>query len=716
MTKSLNSSIQYLKGIGPQRAKIFSKLGIETIKDLLYYFPRIYQDRTEIRSIFSLKEGEKETICGVVIRHLKSSFPRKKIKVTKVVIGDDTGIITLSFFNQPYIEKYLPIGSKIVASGIVRRYRQALQMSNFEYEMLEKEDEFIHNKRIVPIYRLTSNIPSYWQRFLRKTIKSVGDLYLSEIEETLPEYILKEHFLIDLKTALQDIHFPANWSMYKKAKERLVFEELFYLQLAFGYLRHKVKQEELGIKYLVNQDELNSFYSLFPFSLTSAQNKVIKEIIIDLQSSFPMCRLIHGDVGSGKTVVAIISSLIAIKNGYQVAFMVPTEVLAEQHYLNIKKFLKETEVKVALLTSSVKGKIRREILQELKSGQTKLILGTHSLIQKGVSYHRLGLCIIDEQHRFGVMQRLSLQKKGQDQKKPDILVMSATPIPRTLALTLYGDLDISTISELPPNRQEIRSFCRSEDDLNKIYEFMKKEISKGRQAYLVYPLVEESKELNLKSATKMVEELQKEVFKEFKLGLLHGRMKVSEKEEVMNKFKDQEIDILVSTTVIEVGIDIPNATVMLIEHAERFGLSQLHQLRGRIGRGENKSYCLFITKKHIAAEVNSSSFKEKEFDLNQIDAIKRLKTMIGTNDGFKIAEVDFEIRGPGEFFGTRQHGLPELRLANIIRDVDYLKKAKSQVDRLFTLDPLLQKEENQRLIQNLKSSYLPYLEKDLLLE
>ncbi|MDI6785525.1 MAG: ATP-dependent DNA helicase RecG [bacterium] len=718
MTKSqsLDIPIQYLKGIGPKKAKVFSKLGLKTIEDLLYYFPRTYQDRTQIKPIFNIKTGEKETICGIVLRHLKSAFPRKRIKINKVIIGDGTGVVSLLFFNQPSIEESLPVERKIIAYGMIRKYRQEYQMSNFEYEIFDKEEDFIHNKRIVPIYHLMARLPSNWQRVIRKTIKSVCDLYLDRIKETLPKYILKKYSLLDIIETLQNIHFPKNWTIYKEAKKRLIFEEFFYLQLALGYIRHRIKKEEFGIKYSINGDMLTSLYKIFPFPLTNAQIKSIEEISQDMQSSFPMCRLIHGDVGSGKTVVAIIAFLIAAYNKYQVAFMVPTEILAEQHYLNIKKLLADRNIRIALLTSSKKGKIRKEILQNLAIGKIDIIIGTHSLIQKDVVYNKLGLCIIDEQHRFGVMQRLTLQKKSQSEKKPDILVMSATPIPRTLALTLYGDLDISTISELPPNRKEIMNFCRSEKDLPNIYDFIKKEIQEGRQAYIVYPLVDESKEINLKSATKMVEKLQKEVFKNCHLGLLHGKMKVSEKDEIMTKFKNKKIDILISTTVIEVGIDVPNATIMIIEHAERFGLSQLHQLRGRIGRGEYKSYCIFIANPQMAKAVNSSSFIKEEYDENLIDTIKRLRTIVSTCDGFKIAEADFEIRGPGEFFGEKQHGLPKLKLSNFIRDVEWLKTSRKEVDEIFKDDPLLKKDKNQELFNNFKNNYLPYLEKDLLLE
>jgi ATP-dependent DNA helicase RecG len=701
LLNDLNMPVKYLKGVGEKRAKILASLGISQLKDLLEYYPRIYQDRRHIKPIFNLSDGERETLQGTIIGYKKSRLPKRKIDLLKVVISDGTAYASLLFFNQPKVEKFLTQGLKLVVSGRIRRFRGEIQITDFEYEILSNEDdELIHHNRIVPIYPLTQDVsPSIAQKLVRTAIKKALDTYADKIIEILPANILSKYKLPDIKFALNNIHFPDTWTAYKSAKNRLIFEEFFLLQLALGMTKKKIEEEKC-IKFHTDFKLLTSFVKSLPFSLTQAQRRVIKEIISDMKSEKPMNRLIHGDVGSGKTLVATCAAIIAYENGYQTAIMTPTEILAEQHYLNIHRLLSDFGINVALLTSSTKKSEKEDTLSQIKAGKVNIVIGTHALIQEGVEFKNLGLCVIDEQHRFGVMQRAELKNKAKEACKgvcPDVLVMTATPIPRTLALTLYGDLDVSIIDELPPNRQKIITKCRSEKDLPKIYAFIKDEIKKGRQVYLVYPLIEESEELELKAATKMFEELQKKDFPEFKLGLLHGQLKTDEKDKVMKSFQDKEIDILVSTTVIEVGIDIPNATIMLIEHAERFGLAQLHQLRGRVGRGKEKSYCILVTKKGIADLVNSDLpiDVQEDPDSSILKGAKRLKTMCDTSDGFKIAEVDLEIRGTGEFFGTRQHGMLKLKLANIIYDVKWLELARKEAFSILDKDPFLKDTKNQ---------------------
>lgn len=694
----LNMPVQYVKGVGEKRAQILNRLGIYTVANMLEYYPRDYQDRSNIKQIFKVKDGEKETLSGVVIEHRQSQFPRKRLTFTKILISDGTGIISLLFFNQHKIEKYLPVGTNLIVSGRVKRYMADLQLTDFEYEVMNnQEDELLHNKRIVPIYPLTQDVlPSNAQRLIRGVMKRVLDEYGQRIFDPLPQSILNKYRLIDIKTALNNIHFPENLEIYKRAKNRLVFEEFFLFQLALGVIKQGVNKTEIGIAFQTSGQLMSKFIDSLPFLLTNAQQRVIKEILVDISKQKPMHRLIHGDVGSGKTIVAIAIALVVCENGYQTAIMVPTEILAEQHYLNIHRILSKLDIKITLLTSSLRKKEKEQALIQIATGEANIIIGTHALIQEGVQFHQLGFCVIDEQHRFGVIQRGILQKKAKmvcHGKTPDVLLMTATPIPRTLAMTLYGDLDISCINEMPPNRQPVITKCRSEKDLFKIYEFIKDESKKGHQTYIVYPLIDESEELNLKAATKMFISLQKEAFPNLRLGLLHSKIKTEEKDQIMNAFYQGEIDVLISTTVIEVGIDVSNATVMLIEHAERFGLAQLHQLRGRIGRGIDKSYCILLTKPQIADIVNSG----RKIDIGNankdatsfLNGAKRIDTMCATSNGFEIAEVDLEIRGPGEFFGTKQHGGWRLKLANIVYDANWLTIARKEAFKLLDTDPTL---------------------------
>ncbi|MBI4752770.1 ATP-dependent DNA helicase RecG [Candidatus Desantisbacteria bacterium] len=688
----LNDPIQYLKGVGEAKAKKFACLGIKTIYDLLTYYPRDYQDRSKVNRIFSLQNGQRETFSGIVIGHTNAAFHHKGIKLTKTCVSDGTGYVYLLFFGGYSMDKILPPRTKVFVTGRIRRYQGEIQVTDFEYEIIdEKERELLHTNRIVPIYSLTEKVSaSIGQRMIRQAVQQALEKFCN-IKDMLPAEILLRQQLSDYYTALKNIHLPESQEEYKKARNRLVFNEFFLLQLAFGISQKKIATTEAGIRYFICGKLVDTFINSLPFTLTEAQKRVIKEILDDMSQPVPMNRLIHGDVGSGKTVVAACAALIACENGYQTAFMSPTEILAEQHFLTLSRLLKPLEIRLGVLTSSTKKSQKDKLLALTKEGKIDILIGTHALIQDAVIFKQLGLCIIDEQHRFGVVQRAALKEKARDKDNQtimsDILVMTATPIPRTLALTLYGDLSTSVIDELPPSRLPVITRCRSEQSMDKIFSFIRQEVSDGRQAYIVYPLIEESEEMDLKAAVTMFEELKK-VFPEFQLGLLHGQMKVQEKDETMTAFYNHQINILVSTTVIEVGIDVANATIMLIEHAQRFGLAQLHQLRGRVGRGSNKSYCILMATEKIANMVNSN------IPLNQMDdtifkGAKRLQTMCETNDGFKIAEVDLEIRGPGEFFGTRQHGMPELKLANIIYDVQLLESARKEAFALLKNDPFL---------------------------
>lgn len=667
----LDIPIRYVRGIGPRRAELLKRIGIETLEDALYYLPRRYEDRRSFKKIAELNSNSLVTVLGEVIDSKIKVTPKKRMKIFELAVHDGTGVLIAKWFNQPFMQKVFSIGQKVILTGNVMRnpYRYGLEIDNPEYEILDDEDKDpIHTGRIVPIYRSTEGLS---QRYLRTIMKGIIDNYSPHVPEFLPEDIINRYSLPPLSSAIKEAHFPENTDMEELTKEkgsarqRLIFDELLLLELGLA-LRKGKETVEKGIDFKTDSSLIRCLREKLSFKLTSAQERVFEEIKKDMALPFSMNRLLQGDVGSGKTIVALQALLIAVENGYQAAIMAPTEILSEQHYINIHRTVEGLGLKVSLLTKSLKGKERNEILTGIANGIINIVIGTHALIQEGVRFRALGLAIIDEQHRFGVIQRAALRKKGIN---PDILVMTATPIPRTLALTLYGDLDISIIDELPPGRRPVETRPFFESMRSKVYIKLEDEIKKGRQAYVVYPLIEESEKVDLKAAVEMSEKLKK-TFPHRRIALIHGRIKAREREEIMDSFKKGDIDILVSTTVIEVGVDVPNATVMVIEHAERFGLSQLHQLRGRVGRGASQSYCFLLTSHRLSDEAR-----------------RRLQALVKTNDGFLIAEEDLAIRGPGEFFGTKQSGLPDLKIANIIRDIRTLEIARKEAF-------LLSKQEN----------------------
>ncbi len=672
----LDTPVQYCKGIGPKRAELLKKIGIETIADALMYLPWRYEDRGNLKKISRLSYGAYETVSGEVVSAEVVSTKRRRVKVFELVITDKSGILVGSWFNQPFMKKAFRAGQRVILSGVVKHnpYRGGVpQMDNPDYEIIEEkeEDSLIHTGRIVPIYRATAGLSV---RYLRAMMKSIIDSCAAALADPLPGYIIKKHDLITAKEAVSEVHFPAKESNIEvlnrgasAAHRRLSFEELLALETGLALRKRGVSIEKKGISFKSEGRLENALRNSLPFKLTSAQERVIAEIKKDMAAEKPMNRLIQGDVGCGKTVVAMTASLIVVESGYQACIMAPTEILAEQHYKNISGLAKAPGATVRLLTGGLRKKEKEALLADIGSGAAQIVIGTHALIEQEVKFHRLGLAVIDEQHRFGVMQRSTLTSKGY---QPDVLVMTATPIPRTLALTVYGDLDVSVIDEMPPGRNPVITKLYFESRRREAYQFIEGELKKGGQAYIVYPLVEETEKSDLRAATEMAGQLQKDIFPLWKIGLLHGRMKNDEKDAVMTAFKAGEIHLLVSTTVIEVGVDVANATMMVIEHPERFGLAQLHQLRGRVGRGSRQSYCVLMGPRMFAEEAR-----------------ERLNAFVRTNDGFRIAEEDLRLRGPGEFFGTRQSGLPDLRAANIIRDADLLEKARADAFELVRQDP-----------------------------
>ena len=682
--EKLSISVQYIRGVGPKVARLLGKKGIQTVEDMLYFLPRRYEDRRSIKKISSTQIGNRETVIGEVI-HSEAQRYRKK-KIFEVTIDDGSSRLTAKWFkgNHTYLRNTFKKGARVILTGEIKEFLFSRNIIHPDFEILDEKDDnrdnLLHFKRIVPVYSETEGLH---QKYIRRIMMEVVENYSRYILSPIPKEICQRQHLADINYSMRNVHFPeldqdieAYNSLKSAVHRRLVFDEFFFFELGMA-LKKKGYILEKGISFRTDGKLQERFYQILPFELTDAQKRVIEEINEDMGSEFPMNRLLQGDVGCGKTVVSMAAMACACENGYQAAIMAPTEILAEQHYSNIKEWAGLLGLEVAILTGSKKTAERRDACEKIESGDVDIIIGTHALIQEGVEFNKLGFVVIDEQHRFGVVQRATIRGKGIN---PDVLVMTATPIPRSLAMTVYGDLDISVIDEMPPGKKPIRTKVFYEKSRDKVYEIVRKELKKGNQTFIVYPLVEESETLDLKDATRMAEHLQKDIFPEYRVGLIHGRMKGAEKDEIMTGFSEGRLDILVSTTVIEVGIDIPQASLMVIEHAERFGLSQLHQLRGRVGRSDIPSYCILL-----ASYARSDTSR------------KRLRIMEETNDGFTIAEEDLAIRGPGEFMGIRQSGLPDFRVANILRDGRILNEARKEAFSLVENDPFLEKPEHAAL-------------------
>ncbi len=671
--EGLKQPVTTLRGVGQKTAEQLANTGAETILDLLYVFPRRYDDYTLLKPIGKLLFGETVTVIGTVWETRLQI--RKGLKLVQSVVSDGTGNIDVTWFNQPWLVDKITAGTQIVLSGKVDQFLGRPVFQNPDWEPLEMEP--LRTRRIVPIYPLTKGLTAHR---MREIMKQVSDVWAPHLPEPLPEPVRSRRNLYKLPFAVRQAHFPESQESMHKARRRLIFDELFFLQLGMLGLRHDW-QGVPGISVSTDLESLKQFVRTLPFQLTDAQKRVIREIATDIAEPRPMNRLLQGDVGSGKTVVAAAAIVLVVRAGFQAALMAPTEILAEQHFGSLGQMLGELGIDVQLLTGSTSAAEKKRLYAGLTDGSIQFVIGTHALIQEGVRFKELGLVVIDEQHRFGVDQRKTLREKGiaspdgTKQANPHLLVMSATPIPRTLALSLYGDLDISVVDEMPPGRLEIKTNWLRPGERQRAYSFVESQVKAGRQAFVICPLVEESENIEAKAAVEEYKRLQEHIFPKLKMGLIHGRLKSDEKEAVMRAFYEGKTDILVATSVIEVGIDVPNSTVMLIEGANRFGLAQLHQFRGRVGRGEHQSYCLLL-----ADEVSG-------------DAEDRLSAMEMTNDGFILAEKDLEIRGPGEFFGRRQSGLPELRMASLM-DLEMLKIARQEAHAIFELDPDFAKPEH----------------------
>jgi ATP-dependent DNA helicase RecG len=713
--------LQYIKGVGPRRAEALTNLGIKSIRNLFYYFPRGYLDRSQIVRISDLRkhvqDGKPVTIFAEVFCQEARRTRRGNKLIFLLTVKDDTGYLTCVWFEGfQWLKNAFENGEFLALSAIPTLDKlNRPQFIHPQYDRLKsaEEDEpdwgkLFNTGSIIPKYRSSAELERVGldSRGFRRIIRNAVDHHLSAVDETLSTEIMQRNDLCDEKSAIRSIHFPGNFQELETARRRLKFEELFFLQLMLALRKRNAQQQLRGLTYDVESKLAHQLVHSLHFELTKAQRKVLREIVNDLKSPYPMNRLLQGDVGSGKTIVALCTALLAVENGLQVAFMAPTEILAEQHYQTLTEFLKGLPVNVRLLVGGQRKKLREDVLEDIRQGSAQIVVGTHALVEEKVEFLNLGFVIVDEQHRFGVMQRATLRSKGIN---PDVLIMTATPIPRTLAMTLYGDFEVSVIDEMPANRKPVRTALRTEKEKVRVYQFVKEEIQRGRQAYIVFPLIEESETIDLKAATKEYEYLKRDIFQEYKLGLLHGRMKSDEKEEVMQKFKKGEIHILVSTTVIEVGIDVPNASIMLIENAERFGLAQLHQLRGRVGRSADQSYCILI------ANYGWFDTHAKRMDISEIcdereHARTRLETMVQTTDGFKIAEVDLKLRGPGEFFGTQQSGVPGLRIANLIDDSELVTLARKEAFGLVKNDPHLRQKENECIKKHFEEDFRDNLE------
>lgn len=672
----LQSSLQYLKGVGPRRAADLERVGLHTVEDLLYRFPIRYEDRASFQTIASLRPGVAASIVGEVVSCTVRPTRRPRFRIFELLVRDSTGSLRAVWFNQPFLQDVFHPHQRVVLFGKLELTAHGLQLQNPQYEVIKAEvetpddagqpdpaiEDTIHTGRIVPIYEKTGTLTTKMQRVL---VHHALELLPESLPDPLPAAVVARQRLVGRRAALAATHFPPDDSgidalnaFCSPAQRRLIFEEFFLFQVGLVLRKRSAGAEKKPRPVVITDQVREAARRVLPFKLTGDQKKVIGEIVDDMKRPAPMNRLLQGDVGSGKTIVALMAALVAMENGLQVAFMAPTEILAEQHFITIRRLLDASRFRVALLTGSTAAKRRRELQAELSGGSLQLAVGTHALVEGPVAFRSLGLVVIDEQHRFGVLQRAALRAKG---LCPDVLVMTATPIPRTLALTTYGDLDVSVMRELPPGRQPIRTIVKPESRRDEIHEFVRQQVEDGRQAYVIYPLVEESAKVDLRAATEMADHLQQEVFPAFRVALLHGRMKPDDKERVMQGFARGDSHILVSTTVVEVGVDVANASVMLVEHAERFGLSQLHQLRGRVGRGAHQSYCVLL----YQAPLNDQGRE-------------RLKALTDTTDGFVIAERDLELRGPGDFFGTRQSGMPTLRVGDLVRDARTMEEARRE--------------------------------------
>ena len=694
----LATPITSLKGVGPRVAEKLAKLNITTVGDALYTLPSRYEDRRKFKKIAELCENSHEVFSGEILATGEAVTSRSRRRIYEIVVSDGSGQISLKWFHykKPWMDKKFAPGQQAVFSGEVKRFGLTREVHHPEVDLLSPEQTLADYQssnplafgRILPVYPLTEGLTQF---AARKIWKQAVDLFAQYVSSPLPTALAKNHDLMPLAEALKQAHWPddnADMSLLNAGKDRarcsLIYDEFFYLELGLAMKRQGIVLQK-GIPFDVTHKYTRPLAAMLPYRLTDAQRRVLGQIKQDLMKPHPMNRLVQGDVGCGKTLVALMTALIAIENGAQVAVVAPTEILAEQHYLQFSQWLGQLNLKTALLRGRMPAREKREILEQTREGQVHLVVGTHAVLQEQVTFHKLGLGIVDEQHRFGVKQRAALRQKGQN---PHILVMTATPIPRTLSMTLYGDLDLSVIDEMPPGRAPVKTRVFREGGRDRAQQLMRQEMDQGHQVYVVYPLVEETEKSDLQAATEGAELLKNTVFQDKQVGLLHGRMSADEKQQVMARFKEKQLDLLISTTVIEVGIDIPNATVMVIEHAERFGLAQLHQLRGRVGRGNLQGLCLLMSSDHVSEEGR-----------------RRLDVMAATTDGFKIAEADLEIRGPGEFLGTRQSGLPDFRFANLLRDSQILEAARQDAFQLVQETAGLSTPESQQISEELRQRW-----------
>jgi ATP-dependent DNA helicase RecG len=709
----LSTPVQFVKGIGPRLAEVLAAKGIATVGDLLHYLPFRYEDRLNPRSVAELRAGEMATVIAEVRN--SGLFRTRRMPIFQLTVGQGRTKLKCLWFNAAYLQDRFQAGQMVALYGKVEEDRDGhLQIMQPQFEILgdineeggadeaeKKAAASLEIGRIVPIYESTGQgklTPRWFRRVIRWTLENLSPDVLSEPQDPIPAAVRAHLSLVSPREALFKVHWPDAGESFNDLQSsrtpahiRMIFDELFFIELGLE-LKRREQKAQTGIAFQLNNGVREAIKKILPFHPTAAQKRVLKEIATDMQAPCPMRRLLQGDVGSGKTIVAFQAAIIAIENGYQVALMAPTEILAQQHYFSARQILEKAGYRIVLLTGSLEQDRKRDIRRHIAQGNAQLIIGTHALIQDRVEFENLGLVVVDEQHRFGVMQRLKLMKKSDDASKvaePDVLVMTATPIPRTLALTLYGDLDLSVLDELPPGRTPVVTRSLPDERAPEVWDFVRKQIAAGHQAYVVYPVIEENEERELKAAQQMHRQLREKIFPNLHVGLLHGRLDAGEKEQVMREFQQGKIEILVATTVIEVGVDVANATVMVIEHADRFGLAQLHQLRGRIGRGAAKSYCVLMRGGKVSEEGE-----------------RRLDAMVRSNDGFQIAELDLELRGPGEFFGTKQAGIPSFRVANIIRDRELLEAAKREAAFVISgPNSEVSKEEIDRALREMRSRW-----------